>query len=162
MVATSSSKTWAHLMLPSFPFLHPRRKLWTRSLERYLKQRIELSRMVLGLPLIQSRNTNLSQAGESMETVSNSKTSVYTGNLSDDYKFVFTQDVEQNSRHGMVGTTGLLSGRVSWFFNLKGPTLTLDTACSSSLVALDLGCESLRSSSANMVSATTAYQSSAE
>lgn len=88
-----------------------------------------------------------------MESISNSNTSVYTGNLADDYKFVFAQDIEQNSKHGMVGMTGLLSGRISWFFNLKGPNLTVDTACSSSLVALDLGCQSLHASSSDMVSA---------
>ena len=87
-----------------------------------------------------------------MEAISNSNTSVYTGNLADDYKFFTSQDIEQNSRYGMVGMTGLLSGRVSWFFNLKGPNFTVDTACSSSLVALDLGCQSLCSSTSNMVS----------
>lgn len=87
-----------------------------------------------------------------MEAISNSKTSVYTGNLGDDYKFLFAQDIEQNSKYGMVGMTGLLAGRLSWFFNLKGPSLTVDTACSSSLVALDLGCQSLLASSSDMVS----------
>jgi acyl transferase domain-containing protein len=91
-------------------------------------------------------------AGESMEAISNSKTSVFTGNLADDYKFVFAQDIEQNSKYGMVGMTGLLAGRLSWFFNLKGPSLTVDTACSSSLVALDLGCQSLLASTSDMVS----------
>lgn len=92
-----------------------------------------------------------------MEAISNSKTSVYTGNLGDDYKFLFAQDIEQNSKYGMVGMTGLLSGRLSWFFNLKGPNLTVDTACSSSLVALDLGCQSLLASSSNMVSTMYAF-----
>lgn len=87
-----------------------------------------------------------------MEAISNGKTSVYTGNLGDDYKFLFAKDIEQNSKYGMVGMTGLLAGRLSWFFNLKGPSLTVDTACSSSLVALDLGCQSLLASSSDMVS----------
>ncbi|KAI1297828.1 ketoacyl-synt-domain-containing protein [Xylaria venustula] len=100
--------------------------------------------------LLETTYRALENAGESMESVSNSKTSVYTGNLSYDYQSVFDQDIEQNSKHGLMGLTSFLSGRLSWFFNLKGPNLTLDTACSSSLVALDLGCQSLLASSADM------------
>jgi len=38
----------------------------------------------------------------------------------------------------------MLSNRISYFFNLKGPSITIDTACSASLVALHLACQSLR------------------
>ena len=38
-----------------------------------------------------------------------------------------------------------IANRVSYAFNLSGPSLTLDTACSSSLTALYLACESIRS-----------------
>ncbi|KAH8730005.1 hypothetical protein GQ44DRAFT_673662 [Phaeosphaeriaceae sp. PMI808] len=100
--------------------------------------------------LLETSYRALENAGIPIETVSGSNTSVYTGNLGDDYKFFSAQDIEQNSRYGMVGMTGLLSGRLSWFFNLKGPCLTVDTACSSSLVSLDLGCQSLSTGSANM------------
>lgn len=96
--------------------------------------------------------TNGAAAGIPIEKISNSNTSVYTGNLADDYKFLTSQDIEENSKYHLMGMTGLLSGRISWFFNLKGPNFTIDTACSSSLVALDVGCQSLYSKSADMVS----------
>jgi acyl transferase domain-containing protein len=95
---------------------------------------------------------NNTPAGIPIEKISNSNTSAYTGNLADDYKFLTSHDIEENGKYQLMGMTGLLSGRISWFFNLKGPNFTIDTACSSSLVALDVGCQSLHSKSADMVS----------
>jgi acyl transferase domain-containing protein len=44
----------------------------------------------------------------------------------------------------------MMSNRVSHFFDLKGPSVTVDTACSGSLVALHLACQSLRTEDASM------------
>ena len=48
----------------------------------------------------------------------------------------------------MYAATGeslaILANRLSWFFNLTGPSMHIDTACSSSLVALDVACKGLR------------------
>ena len=44
----------------------------------------------------------------------------------------------------------IISNRVSYFFDLRGPSLSLDTACSSSLVAVHLACESLRKGESNL------------
>jgi acyl transferase domain-containing protein len=121
----------------------------SRSLLETTYQALQNGRLTFRSPV--GNMNSCTTAGIPIENVSNSNTSVYTGNLADDFKFVSAQDIERNSRYGMVGMTGLLSGRLSWFFNLKGPSLTVDTACSSSLVALDLGCQSLSSGSSNMV-----------
>lgn len=50
-----------------------------------------------------------------------------------------------------MGTSNsIISGRVSWFFDFKGPSLTVDTACSSSMVAFHLGAQSLRNNESEM------------
>lgn len=51
---------------------------------------------------------------------------------------------------GTGGAPSMLSNRLSWFFDLRGPSLTLDTACSSSMVALDLACQALQSGQSDM------------
>ena len=45
----------------------------------------------------------------------------------------------------------MLANRVSWFFDLKGPSLNLDSACSSSMMALDLACQGLWNHNSSMV-----------
>lgn len=43
-----------------------------------------------------------------------------------------------------------MSNRVSHFFDLRGPSMTIDTGCSSSLSLLHMGCQSLRAGDADM------------
>jgi len=51
-----------------------------------------------------------------------------------------------SNSHRYTGTGGaLVSNRISYHFNLNGPSMTLDTACSGSLVAVHEACKALRS-----------------
>ncbi|MBU8536763.1 SDR family NAD(P)-dependent oxidoreductase [Falsiroseomonas tokyonensis] len=47
-------------------------------------------------------------------------------------------------------SVAILTARISYLLNLRGPSLPVDTACSSSLVAIHLACQSLLSGDAEM------------
>lgn len=81
-----------------------------------------------------------------------SNTSVFVTGFNHDYLRILDADAEIALKYRPTGTTNsLLSNRVSWFFDFKGPSMTIDTACSSSLVALHLAVQSLRSRESSMV-----------
>ena len=51
----------------------------------------------------------------------------------------------------MLGSeTSILSARIAYFLDLKGPALTINTACSSSLVAIDVASQALKSGEINL------------
>lgn len=62
------------------------------------------------------------------------------------------QDPEQLPKYAATGLSGsMLANRVSWFFNLRGPSMNLDSACSSSLSALHIACQDLLNGTSKMV-----------
>ena len=72
-------------------------------------------------------------------------TGVYVGASSWDFAARSFSDMASLDAYSMQGAAlSSLSNRVSYLFDLRGPSLTVDTACSSSLVALHLACEAIR------------------
>lgn len=62
------------------------------------------------------------------------------------------RDTQQIPKYSATGTSvAILSNRISWFFDLRGPSMSIDTACSSGLVALHLSCSSLWAGESSMV-----------
>ncbi|KAK3324470.1 fatty acid synthase S-acetyltransferase [Cercophora scortea] len=93
----------------------------------------------------------LENAGIPMEKASGSKTSVHVGCWSHEYEAIFRRDPEMTVSHLTTGAGGaLIPNRISWFYNLLGPSLAVDTGCSSSLNALHLACQTLRNGEATM------------
>ncbi|KXX75870.1 Lovastatin diketide synthase LovF [Madurella mycetomatis] len=85
------------------------------------------------------------RAGISMEKLVGSETAVYIGVMTNDYERISQSDIYNIPVNAASGTSrAMLANRVSWFFDLRGPSLALDTACSSSLYAFHLACQSLR------------------
>lgn len=73
---------------------------------------------------------------------------VYVGISSLDYGQHALDDLASMTPHVMTGNTlSIAANRISYTFDLHGPSLALDTACSSSLVALHHACEALREGS---------------
>ncbi|WP_209006602.1 type I polyketide synthase [Labrenzia sp. THAF82] len=66
-----------------------------------------------------------------------SNTGVYVGASSLDYHHRFLVDPAMADMQFMTGNTlSIVSNRISYIYDLRGPSFTVDTACSSSIVAL--------------------------
>nr|AUY61968.1 polyketide synthase [Clonostachys rosea] len=101
--------------------------------------------------LLETAFRALENAGMPMDSVSGTSTSVFTGCFGSDYTLQLYRDSESLPTYGATGIgLSMLSNRISWFFNFRGPSITMDSACSSSMMALDVACQSLRSGSSSM------------
>ncbi|MDO1449031.1 SDR family NAD(P)-dependent oxidoreductase [Rhodocytophaga aerolata] len=88
----------------------------------------------------------LEDAGITLEQFSGSKTGVYMGVFMNDYWDIQVSSLQRNqiSPHVPMGVSlTAIANRISYVYNLKGPSMTLDTACSSSLVGVHLACQSI-------------------
>lgn len=94
----------------------------------------------------------LENAGIPFESLQGSKTGVYVGSFSNDYNSSMSKDFAHYPQHTVTGLgNSILANRISYFYGLHGPSITIDTACSSSLVCFHLGAQSLRSGESDLV-----------
>src|SRR5713101_3821137 len=84
-------------------------------------------------------------AGIPPSKFSGSSAGVYIGASATDYSDLRLGDPAGADSYFMTGSTlSILANRISYVFDLHGPSLAVDTACSSSLVALHHACEAIR------------------
>ncbi|QQK40270.1 polyketide synthase [Penicillium digitatum] len=89
--------------------------------------------------------------GMPIETLSGSRTAVFSGCMTNDYELLSTSDIYDMPHNSATGNgRTMLANRLSWFFDLRGPSVMLDTACSSSLTALHLATQALHASECDM------------
>ncbi|PTB52928.1 hypothetical protein M431DRAFT_18390 [Trichoderma harzianum CBS 226.95] len=91
------------------------------------------------------------EAGIPIEKLASTNTSMYTGTLNKDYHEIQNKDAEILPPSSLFGTgTAMLSNRISHFFDLRGPSISVDTGDSAYIVAFHQGCQSIRSGESDM------------
>ncbi|KAJ3534043.1 hypothetical protein NM208_g7715 [Fusarium decemcellulare] len=96
--------------------------------------------------LMETTYEALEAAGIPLESIQGSKTGVYVGLMTGDYADLLGRDIDNFPTYFASGTArSIISNRISYFFDLHGPSMTIDTACSSSLYAVHQAVQSLRS-----------------
>ncbi|GHC74404.1 hypothetical protein GCM10007079_08650 [Nocardiopsis terrae] len=87
----------------------------------------------------------LEHAAQPPSALTGARCGVYAGVMLNDYGDL----IERESEHALLpqvmqgNSNSLLSARIAYHLDLRGPAATIDTACSSSLVAVHMACQSL-------------------
>ncbi|GER91654.1 hypothetical protein KDW_58160 [Dictyobacter vulcani] len=93
----------------------------------------------------------LEDAGMPFEEIAGSNTSVTIGQVWNDYLRMQTKNWSKlDSYSGIGGMPSFASNRVSYVFDLQGPSVTLDAACTSSMASIYYACQSLWSGEASL------------
>ena len=93
----------------------------------------------------------LEDAGIPPTSLRRTQTGVFAGACAADYAYLASSDLTQvDAWSNTGGALSIIANRLSYFLDLRGPSVTVDTACSSSLVALHLACQSLRTGDCDM------------
>lgn len=90
-------------------------------------------------------------AGIPAEAVAGSNTSVHAGVMFRDYHDSMSREPDTIPRYFITGNAATMAAnRVSHFFDLHGPSMTVDTGCSTTMTGLHLAIQGLRSGECNM------------
>ncbi|MEO8269554.1 MAG: polyketide synthase, partial [Aureliella sp.] len=95
----------------------------------------------------------LEDGGQPLERVAGQAISVFVGISSFDYAIAGLSTLDRgviDAYSNTGGSSSIAANRISYCFDLRGPSVAVDTACSSSLVAVHLACESLWRGEAQM------------
>ncbi|MCU0532507.1 MAG: aminotransferase class III-fold pyridoxal phosphate-dependent enzyme [Hydrococcus sp. Prado102] len=93
----------------------------------------------------------LENAGVNPKKLSGSQTGVFVGVTNVDYNRLVCKELSNLEPYSGTGTSNsIAANRLSYFLDLRGPSVAIDTACSSSLVALHFACQSLHSGESDL------------
>ncbi len=93
--------------------------------------------------LLEECNRALEDAGYTPKDLQGSHTGVFIGVSNSDYAFEISKSSRVDIFTSLGNAHSIVANRISYFYDLKGPSLAVDTACSSSLVALHMAVQSL-------------------
>ncbi len=84
-------------------------------------------------------------------SLAGTRTGVFVGISSNDYSRLQFDDAEKIDAYAGTGNAhSIAANRLSYFYDLRGPSMAVDTACSSSLVAAHLACQSLQNGESDL------------
>ena len=90
-------------------------------------------------------------AGLRLDGIRGSNTAVFVAAFTHDYERNIYKDPDDMPKYHVTGSgAAILSNRISYFYDLHGPSMTLDTGCSGSLVAFHQACRCLQAGDADM------------
>ncbi|OAR00925.1 hypothetical protein LLEC1_00625 [Akanthomyces lecanii] len=94
----------------------------------------------------------LENAGVTLHEIRGTNTAVFAGSFTYDYQSMTNRDLTHYPKYAVTGTdaNAILANRISYVFDLHGPSVQVDTACSSSLIAFHLGVQSLQAGESDM------------
>jgi len=93
----------------------------------------------------------LEHAGIPATSLRKTKTGVFAGACLGEYGYLASADLNRiDAFSGTGGALSIIANRLSYFLDLRGPSVAIDTACSSSLVAVHMACQSLRTADADL------------
>lgn len=96
--------------------------------------------------LLQTAFEAIEDSGDKLKKLKNSETAVFMSTFTNDY---WDMQVGKESRyeigpHTTMGSSlTAIANRLSYFYDLRGPSVSIDTACSGSLVSIHLACQSI-------------------
>lgn len=101
--------------------------------------------------LLEVSHEALEDAAEPPGRLAGTRAGVFVGTGTSDYAHLLMRLAHLPEGYAATGTApSAAAGRVSYAFDLRGPSLSVDAACASSLYAVHLACQALRAEECDM------------
>ncbi|KAA1246432.1 non-ribosomal peptide synthetase/type I polyketide synthase, partial [Aquimarina sp. RZ0] len=99
--------------------------------------------------LLELSHQLLESSGYVSKELKGTKTGVYIGIIQSDYKSL-TRGLGKDMYSGTGGALSIAANRLSYYYDLRGPSMSVDTACSSSLVTIHTAVRDIRNGDCTM------------